>query len=125
MGCYISGISLVYLRYLPGISVVYLKYKTGIFQVYFEFISGILHIYFRHNLSKYMGYLSYILDISSVYQVDLGYISSIFLAYLMTYLRYISSIYQVFLKYFLGISHQYISDISQACQRLNVRNFSN
>ena len=57
MGCFISDISLVYLRYLPVISLVYLKYITGISRVYFGHISSILPIYIRHILSKSQTYI--------------------------------------------------------------------
>ena len=56
MGCYISVISLVYLKFITRIS-----------QVYFGYISGILQIYFRHTLNKSQAYLSYVLGISKVY----------------------------------------------------------
>ena len=90
MGYYISGISLIYLRYVPGTSLVYPKYITGLSHVYFWYILGILQIYYRHTLSTYQANIRDISVISLLYQ------------------RYILGEYQVP----LGISQVYLGHIS-------------
>ena len=49
MGYYISGISLVYLRYILGISQVYHRYILGISQDYHMHFSDIFWVISKEN----------------------------------------------------------------------------
>ena len=90
MGCYISVISLVYLKFITRIS-----------QVYFGHISGILQMYFGYTLSKSQSYTRDISDISKVYIKCMSGRSWV-------YIKYISDIShdiaQVYLKYIAKLS---------------------